>query len=219
MSDGWIFLDLDGPLLDVLPRHTQLHSDLVLPRGGRPLAPQAYWEAKRERRTEPEILSETGLDPGAIEEVLGERARRIESRRYLELDRTWPWTEAILTDLARLAPLVLVTVRRHRDRLLWQLGRLGIRGHFQHVVSGLGDESVEAKAILLRAAGLAVPPGSVLVGDTEVDLASGRALGLRTAAVTCGIRGAERLAPWSPDALLQDLRDVPGWLASLHWNH
>src|SRR5436305_13307054 len=107
MSGGWILLDLDGPVLDVLPRHTQLHCDLVLQRGGRPLDPQAYWDAKRERRPETEILAETGLDAGAIQEVLGERTRWIESRRYLQLDRTWPWTEAALTDLSRLAPLVL----------------------------------------------------------------------------------------------------------------
>jgi phosphoglycolate phosphatase len=214
MNGGWILLDLDGPLLDVLPRYHRLHCDLVSRHGGRPLDPEAYWNAKRERNPESGILARTGLDPRSIGEVLAERAHRIESRRYLQLDRTWPWTEATLADLSRLAPLVLVTVRRRRDQLLWQLGRLGIRDRFHRIVSGPGDETLEAKALLLRGAGLAIPPGSVLVGDTEGDVASGRALGLRTAAVTCGIRSAVRMAPWSPDALLADLRDVPGWLAS-----
>ncbi|HSS50009.1 MAG TPA: HAD family hydrolase [Thermoanaerobaculia bacterium] len=215
MSGGWILLDLDGPLLDVLPRYHRLHSDLVLRHGGRPLDPEAYWDAKRKRGPEPQILAKSGLDPGAIREVLGERARWIESWRYLQLDRTWPWTEAVLTDLSRRAPLVLVTARRHRRRLLRQLGELGLRGHFHRIVSGPGDETAEAKARLLRDSRLPIPPGSVLVGDTEVDLASGRALGLRTAALTCGIRCAALLTPWNPDALLADLRDVPGWLASL----
>ena len=38
---------------------------------------------------------------------------------------------------------------------------------------------------------------------------------LRTVALGCGIRSPALLEPWSPDALLGDLRQVPGWLAEI----
>lgn len=214
MTPSRIFLDLDGTLLDILPRYHRLHSDFVLRRGGRPLDAAAYWRLKRECMPEAAILEQTGLEPEAIREVLGERARWIESRAYLRYDRTWPWTAATLATLSRLAPLVLVTVRRHRDRLLWQLGELGLRECFHRIVSGSGDGTTEAKASLLRGSRLPIQPGAVLVGDTEVDLASGRALGLRTVAVACGIRCPGSLARWQPDVLLDDLRQLPAWLDS-----
>jgi phosphoglycolate phosphatase len=216
-AGAWILLDLDGPLLDVRPRYHRLHSDVVLWRRGRPLDAAEYWQAKRLRVPEAGILERTGLDGPAIRQAAARRARWIESRRYLRLDRTWPWTLEVLDTLSGFGPLLVVTLRRRRDRLLWQLRALGLRDRFQRIVSGAGDESPEAKALLLRQAGLAIPPGSVLVGDTEVDVASGRALGLRTVALSCGIRTADALAASRPDALLADLRQVAGHLLSLGW--
>jgi phosphoglycolate phosphatase-like HAD superfamily hydrolase len=220
MSDvrgGWIFLDLDGPLLDVLPRYHRLHADVVRWRHGRPLDAAEYWQAKRQRVSETRILERTGLDAPAIRQAAARRLRWIESPRYLSLDRTWPWTQESLEALSCFGPLVLVTLRRRRDRLLWQLRHLGLRDRFHRIVSGPGDASVEAKAPLLRSAGVPIPPGSVLVGDTEVDVASAKALGLGTVALSCGIRCADALAAWQPDVLVDDLRQVAGYLLSLGW--
>ncbi|MEA2602414.1 MAG: hypothetical protein QOF89_3406 [Acidobacteriota bacterium] len=211
-----IFLDLDGSLLDVAPRYHRLYCDLVSRLGCRPLDLADYWTAKRERVPEPEIMTRTGLSPEAAAWAAAARSSRIEERRYLRLDRLWPWTLPVLADLARRAPLVLVTLRRHPDRLRWQLDRLGLSPRFERVLASRSNGKPDAKAGLILREGFADLEGSVLVGDTEVDVASGRALGLRTAALTAGgLRTAARLAAWSPDALLEDLRQVPGWLDSL----
>lgn len=213
----WIFLDLDGPLLDVSERYHRLHSDLVLTRGGQPLDREAYWLAKRDRIPETEILIRTGLAPGVAAEAAATRLGEIESRDYLRLDRPWPWTSLMLRSLAELAPLVLVTARRYPNLVAWQLDQLGLRGHFARVVAGRGDETLEAKAQLLRTAGFSAVAGSVIVGDTEMDLASGRSLGLITVALKCGIRSTALLMAWAPDLLLDDLRQVPNGLRSLGW--
>ncbi|HEX3555893.1 MAG TPA: HAD family hydrolase [Thermoanaerobaculia bacterium] len=205
---GAVFLDLDGPLLDVSERYHRLHSDLVSQHGGRPLDRATYWRAKRERVPEAEILAPTGLSPEAVAAVEAARGRGIESPEYLILDRPWPWTLPTLAALAGLAPLVLVTLRRHPDRLLRQLGELDLHRYFDRVVSGPGDGTLEAKAWLLRSAGIPIPPESVLVGDTEIDIASGRALHLKTIAVRSGIRGDAHLARCAPDLLVDDLRQV-----------
>ena len=211
----YLFLDLDGPLLDVSERHHRLHVDLVRGRGGTPLARDAYWEAKRARIPEPEILARTGLSPGAAVAVATSRLRLIETRRYLRLDVPWPWTVPTLETLARLGlPLVLVTVRSSPFLLGWQLAALGLRRFFERVLVGAGDKTPEAKAALVRQEGLGSREGSVLVGDTEIDIASGRALGVHTVAVRCGIRNEALLREWSPDALLDDLRQLPDHLAA-----
>ncbi len=217
MSGGWIFLDLDGPLLDVSPRYHRVHADLVLRRGGRPLAPEAYWQAKRDRVAEQQILEGAGLSPQRAAEAAAARLRCIESRRYLRFDRPWPWTVPTLATLAQKAPLLLVTLRRRGDLLAWQLRELDLLRHVGRVVAGPGDGTVEAKARLVREAGIAPPPGSLIVGDTEIDVASGRALGLRTVAVRSGIRSDAQLARWEPDLLLDDLSQLPGHLAALGW--
>jgi len=215
VSDRWLFLDLDGPVLDVSHRYHRVHQDIVEELGGWPFPRTAYWEAKRNLVPETEILTRTGLSPEAADQAAAERLRRLEEPRYLALDRPWPWTAEALDELERMGRLALVTLRKHLDRLDEQVRNLGLPLFFEHVIAGRGDGTPTAKAALLRGSGLAWAPGSVLVGDTEVDVASGRALGLRTVALGCGIRSPALLEPWSPDALLGDLRQVPGWLAEI----
>jgi phosphoglycolate phosphatase len=217
MNSARIFLDLDGPVLDVSERYHRLHRDLVLARGGLPLGRERYWQAMRDGEPEAEILARAGLSPGDVGSAAAQRLRDIEAPEYLRLDRSWPWIVGILDELARLAPLVLVTLRRHPDRLFRQLDELGLRSRFDHVISGTADDTLEAKAILLRAEGWDAAVGSVFVGDTEVDIASGRALGFHTIALCCGIRSTARLEACEPDVLLDDLQDLPAHLQELGW--
>jgi phosphoglycolate phosphatase-like HAD superfamily hydrolase len=173
VSRRWIFLDLDGPVLDVSRRYHQVHRDVVLRHGGRPLEGEEYWDAKRNRVPEAEILARCGVSP----ETDTERLAEIEAPAYLALDRPWPWTGAVLEELARWGSLALVTLRNHPDRLTDQLAALDLARSFERIVAGRGDGTPEAKAALLRESGIGWGPGSVLVGDTEVDIASGKALG------------------------------------------
>jgi phosphoglycolate phosphatase len=214
VSRPWIFLDLDGPVLDVSRRYHQVHQDTVERFGGWPLPRTVYWEAKRNLVAETEILARTGLSPEVAARAEAERLRWIEDPKYLELDDSWPWMGEVLEQLDGLGQLALVTLRNQPDRLERQLISTGLSIYFEHVIAGRGDGTPAAKAPLLRGAGISWGPGSVLVGDTEVDVASGRALGLRTVAVGCGIRTPALLALWSPDALFEDLRQVPGWLTA-----
>lgn len=209
-----IFLDLDGTLLDVEPRYQKLHEDVVRRHGGEPLDPADYWQAKREGVPEPELLARAGLAPENVAAAVEDRLLRIEERRYLTLDRPWPWTKDVLRALERTAPLVLVTVRKNADRVLWQLDRFRLRRLFRRVVIGPGDGTPEAKVGLLLQAGFfgIHLRGAVLVGDTEIDIASGRRLGVETIAVASGLRSPDRLAAWQPDALLDDLRQLSGYL-------
>jgi len=212
LSERWIFLDLDGPVLDVSARYHRVHQSVVRRYGGWPFPRSVYWQAKRNLVPETEILIRCGLSPEAARQAAAERRLEIERSDHLKLDELWPWMPDVLDELWDLGRLGLVTLRQHRDRLDRQVQDLGLHLFCRQVVSGRGDGTPEAKAALLRQSGISWGPGSVLVGDTEVDMASGRALGLRTVAVGCGIRTPALLERWSPDALFEDLRQVPAWL-------
>jgi phosphoglycolate phosphatase-like HAD superfamily hydrolase len=213
MSERWIFLDLDGTLLDVSLRYHRLHQDVVGRFGGRPLQRDVYWDAKRNRIPEEEMFLRAGLSAAAVPAALAERQADLENPKYLALDFTWPWLADPLIELESWGKLALVTLRHHKDRLERQVWELGLSLFLERVISGPGDGTPEAKAALLRDSGICWSLDSVLVGDTEVDVASGRALGLRTVAVSSGIRVPALLASWSPDVLLEDLRQAPAWLA------
>lgn len=215
MTPAQIIVDLDGTLLDVAPRYRRLHRDVVVRHGGRPLDGDDDWQAKRDGALEANLLALAGLTGAAASAADAARRSSLESRRYLRLDAPWPWTEAALDALGRLAPLVLVSLRRHADRLAWQLDRLGLRRRFAHVVCGPSTGDLEIKARLLRDAGLACPGGAVFIGDTEVDIASGRALGALTVAVGCGLRSPERLRSSQPNLLFDHLGHAAHELAAL----
>ena len=59
----------------------------------------------------------------------------------------------------------------------------------------------------------AAPPETVLVGDSAVDMQTGRAAGTRTVGVTYGLH-PEGLRTCPPDVVLDDLRDLPAWLSA-----
>ncbi|HEY0513841.1 MAG TPA: HAD family hydrolase [Thermoanaerobaculia bacterium] len=211
-GERWIFLDLDGTVLDVSARYHRVHQDIVERHGGWPFPHSVYWEAKRNLVPETEILIRCGLSPETAREADAQRRQEIEGSEVLQLDEPWPYMADVLDELEDLGRLAIVTLREHRDRLDRQVTSLMLPLYFKHVIAGPGDGTRQAKAALLRRSGISWGPGSVLAGDTEVDVASGRALGLRTVAVGCGLRTPELLAPWSPDALLDDLRQLARWL-------
>jgi phosphoglycolate phosphatase len=49
----------------------------------------------------------------------------------------------------------------------------------------------------------------LIVGDTEIDIRTGKALGLKTVALLSGIRSHERLAEEHPDCIVEDINALP----------
>jgi phosphoglycolate phosphatase len=94
---------------------------------------------------------------------------------------------------------------------------LGVAARFARIWGG-GD--VEAKKPdpsgllrLLEETG-AAPSAAAIVGDSAIDVRTGRAAGARTVGVTYGF-DAESLAAEAPDALISDIRQLPEALARL----
>jgi phosphoglycolate phosphatase len=56
------------------------------------------------------------------------------------------------------------------------------------------------------------PGQALMIGDTEYDMAMARAIGMPCVGVTCGVHDAARLRESGAQALLGDVRGLPGWL-------
>jgi phosphoglycolate phosphatase len=206
-----LFLDLDGPLLDVSPRYVALHQALLAGTSVTPMPGPQYWQRKRAACPEEAILAELGVaDPAPY---VRRRLELIETPNYLTLDRRWPWVRAVLAHMSRVAPLVLVTARSCRPLLLGQLDRLGLAPFFTEVLSTPAGGRVDQQKAAIIGESLdrhdTAPGNCWMVGDTEADVGAGRLAGVRTAAVLSGIRDRERLLRAGPDVLLDDIRELP----------
>jgi phosphoglycolate phosphatase len=209
-----LFFDLDGPLLDVSMRYASLHRDLLHAAGVQGMSADRYWERKRARVSEEEILRELGA-LGQAPNYLRQRLERVESPDYLMLDRPWPWTHEILGQFARRHPIVLVTARSSHLLLLEQLDRLELIAFFHEVLSEPARRGVEKQKARLIGNYLRRHEKTAdgwMIGDTEADIGAGQIVGLKTAAVRTGIRNAEILQLASPDHLLNDIRELPSLL-------
>lgn len=212
------FFDLDGPILDVSEKFYRVYADLVTERGGQPIPKDDYWEQKRRRIPDAVILRASGLEDWT-EEYRALRRARIETPEYLRCDRVWPGVPRLLAALRARGPVVLVTLRNSAEALVEELRAFGLYSLFERVLSaGLdeaGGEGADLKTALVRGAFGADDLTGWFVGDTETDVRAGQRLGLRTAAVTYGIRTEEHLSALKPDVLLHSPERLVQWAETL----
>jgi phosphoglycolate phosphatase len=213
---GLLVFDLDGTLVDSL-RDLATATNRALDR----IAP--------------------GTPPLPVEEVrafVGDGARQL-LRRSLEkaglphtVDELLPiYLEcyaACLLDTTRLFPGVPEALDRLRGRTLAVLTNkpgdlsrrvltgLGVADRFARIY-GAGDvpgHKPDPAGLLRILEELRVPSGrAVLVGDSEVDVRTGRAAGVRTVGVTYGLH-PEGLRAVPPDLCIDDLRELPALLGA-----
>jgi phosphoglycolate phosphatase len=205
-----IFFDLDGPILEVRFRHYRVYQENVRTLGGQALPLEVFWEAKRERLADAILVERTGLPPSRLEEFRRQRHELLESEAFLAEDLVQPEMDAVLGDLAKRHPLFLVTLRRNRAALERQLDHLNLKRFFQKILSGQESNTQPwtVKTGLIRASGVQYGPADWIIGDTETEILAGRDLGLRTVAVTNGIRSESILRSHQPDYLLPNAQKI-----------
>lgn len=186
-----ILFDLDGTILDVAGRYYFVHSAAAESCGGRPLPRPEYEKLRREGWEEKRIAEATGSD---VAEHVRVWDRLIESPEALDKDLP---AAGIMEGLEALKTrgrhrLFLVTLRRRPEGLERQVQKYGLGSYFVKIVSaGPKGDPAEFKAGIIKEAG--IPPGSLYVGDTEVDARAAKILRTRFLAATYGLRGEEFL--------------------------
>jgi phosphoglycolate phosphatase len=144
--------------------------------------------------------------------VIRERGRALPGARkaLAALDRTEGVVQSLLT--GNVQP---------NARL--KLASFGLDGYLDFAVGGFGSDHhhrpslVEvARAKAERRYGTSFAAGAtVLVGDTPLDVAAGRAAGARVVAVATGDYGVGELEAANPDAVLADLVDTEATVAAI----
>ena len=202
-----IFLDLDGPVLDVTRRYYLIYSDLLERAGYQPFDQKSYWSLKCLSVNEAAIV-QRALPAEKIQTYLNQRSQMLEDPACLVHDRLQTGVFGVLERWQYQHSLHLVTLRRNRDALMSQLKLLGISAFFKSIhCADEGDANWQAKCEWIRASG-ADPDDALIIGDTEVDILAGRAAGIRTVAVSCGIRNCRLLNKLMPDAIVSSLDQV-----------
>ncbi len=127
----------------------------------------------------------------------------------LDNTRMYPGVPEALEELGsrKLAVLTNKPVRFSRE----MLGRLGIAQKFAYIYGGNSFPQKKPDPIGLHKlmADLQVSPRrTLMVGDSDTDVVTGRNAGVWTCGVTYGF-GASSLQEAPPDVLLDDLRELP----------
>jgi phosphoglycolate phosphatase-like HAD superfamily hydrolase len=212
-----IYLDLDGPLLDVSEKYWQVHKDVLLELGENYIPKEKYWDLKRKKIPEKNILMIIGAE-GKIEKYSERRIELIETQSYIKYDRIWDGVQEVLINLKQRHRLVLVTLRRSRSALEEELDILDLTRFLDKILSSGEQRTLRwsIKADLIRSDNhLECAPG-IMVGDTETDICAGKMLGLKTIGVLSGIRTEHFLEEAGADILISYITELPQNINSLH---
>ena len=204
-----VLLDLDGPLLDGKLRHYQCYADILRSYGHVPMSIDEYWAMKRVRRSGREQLAVSGAE-SIYDDFLEAWLNNIEKPEYLALDKVQDGViEKIRAWHREGITIILVTMRSNRSTLKWQLETCGLLPWLSSVVVCNRANGGKGKALeLLREFPGVDPARSLWVGDTEADAEAASVVGCPLCLLSCGLRDRSYLASFSPDLLLDKLREI-----------
>lgn len=185
----YIFVDLDGPILDGKYRHYQCYKDIINKYKGQPLNIETYWKLKRHMVNRKKIL-ELSAFQGTYGEFMNMWLENIEDKYYLEYDLLKPKVKETLLNFRNYVDnLYLVTMRKNTNNLIIQLKNLEIYQLFDKVIAC--DFQVEnPKCIALKNVEFNT---ALMIGDTEEDTETAKRLGIKCIGITNGLRAKELL--------------------------
>jgi phosphoglycolate phosphatase len=208
-----LLFDLDGTLVDTRADLTTavnlMLGDLGLARLTGELVVNLVGEGAA-RLVGRALTATTGREPtdGELQQGL-DLFKRHYRDHLLDATRTYEGVPSALEHLGHL-PKAVVT-NKPLEFTEGVLAGLGLRHHFAAVLGG--DSLPERKpsaAPLLEAARICgvEPAGCLMVGDSLVDVAAGKAAGMRTCGFAGGFRGRGELEAAGADYLIEHFREL-----------
>ena len=207
-----VLFDLDGTVVDTIPhilasfRHATadvlgeaLPDDVLMHYVGVPLARQMRYFT----------------DDEEVAERLLASYRDFNHRTHDEMARLYPNTLSALETLTRARVPMGIVTSKSRMMARRAIDLFGLGGYFPVVVTA--DDTATHKPdpgpVLQGAMLLGVEPSrAVYVGDSPADIESGIGAGTGTVAATWGVASRERLVAVSPDAIIDDISELPALL-------
>jgi phosphoglycolate phosphatase len=213
-----LLFDLDGTLIDVRAKYYRVYCLFLDAYRVDPLQVGIFWEMKRAGETYQKILQASRLgfiDNSVLHDFVREN---IEKEDVLLLDQLFDGAEEILAALSKEHDCYLISMRRDQEMFRRQVGWLGITKYFKQVInaSPLGrpeQSDLTAKSRALKALGLS--PRLLIVGDSGMDIMTGKQLGATTCAVTTGLRNENVLRRYDPDFIVGSIAELDEVLVGL----
>ncbi len=199
-----LFFDFDGTIIENRARYHRVHAHCL---GKTPavLSETEYWELKRSRIPEKEILRRhyPNVDCARYQR---ERELVIESTEFLAFDTLLPGAHETLRTLKANHTLILVTLRKNSKTAMREIQSFGLHELCSDIrIAAAGKDPVAKKIELIRHD---CDPSSWVIGDTEADILAGKALHLTTCGVLSGIRKKECLQMLNPTHLVTSIGEL-----------
>jgi len=123
-----------------------------------------------------------------------------------------PKVAEVLEVLSKKAKLAVITMRfAPGHTILSELKQFQLEHYFEHVITGLDTAKPKPspEALQKTVAAFRVRMSEcVIVGDSVVDIAAGKAAGAKTVAVLTGLYSQEELAAAKPDFIIKDVTEL-----------
>lgn len=206
-----IFLDLDGPILDVSEKYYRLYHDILHRNNFKSLNKKTFWSLKRDG-----VKIEYILGMSKAKFFTAEYKRQwkmlIETDYYLDFDILQPIAKKILDKLKQEYNLILVTLRSSRRQLLKELKKLEVIDYFSEILSSGSDLKprwkIKYKLIKKYEKKKDISAGEFFIGDTATDIVAAKKLGFYSIATENGIRNKTILKMSKPDLIIPDMRKL-----------
>ena len=209
-----IYIDLDGTLLDVWPRYYAVMGRFLERHGLFALSLNEYKRQKLQWVRDEAIVRHAAFGyPDCGSELLplyrSWKSESLESAPMLRLDRPIGRLNEFAARVNPSYRLNLLSIRRDPELAMRQLRRLNLIAPFERIdfVSPSGSGNPKLDAIRDRACSR-----DIMIGDSEIDLACGSMLGLRTFHVRTGLRSFGYASRDHPAFELGQYDDVLGYL-------
>lgn len=201
----YIFIDLDGPILDGKLRNYNCYRDIIKD-AGKPLDIVTYWMMKR-NMVKQDVILEKSMYGGSYEEFYTQWFNNIEAEFYLDFDILKPNVNEVLLEWKKYVKcIVLITLRKNRDNLIWQLNKLNIIDLFDEIISceSMGSDSKYNALMHFQY------QHAIFIGDTEEDMNTAKKLNILSIGIINGLREKQYLdsniyVPEIKDICLNDI--------------
>lgn len=214
MNNKEIFIDLDGTLVDIAPRHYRVYRSCVDAFSGNALDFDEYWKMKREDQSWGTLLERSSLPKSIEPQFLQRFISRIEVFEELARDALFDFSTSALEKISDRNTLYLLSLRRNTEALHRQVDALGISQYFSQILSGHSDTktgTLAKKADIIKAT-IAYPDQSLVIGDTEADVVAAQSISALSIAVSSGIRSRKFLDNLKPEYIFDNIQEVSNTL-------
>jgi len=216
MNKPTIFFDLDGTILDVSERIFKVYKDILKNKNKNHLSFKRYLMLKKNKVPLLEILKATRAED-ILPYYKKEWDKLIEKPSYLELDQVSNQRKQALLSLKKDYQLILITLRNNSKELYSQLRKEEIDKIFDKILVSSRkslDSEWRIKAEILRRY-KKIDKDSIIIGDTEIEILTGKHLGIKTVAVVNKMRTKKILKELKPDILIKDISELKNGILDL----